>query len=234
MALTGTFLLLMRFRSVFDFLEGSRRSSWLLAQGRLGRKKGIPVNFEVHAINGLPLVPQNHGDIMNHLKSRPVTLDIRPQGWKPKEKVKELERKRTLEEAEKRALIQVEGQRRKQVAREAAKVAEREAAEHALREEKAQLERKELADRAREERQKLKNQRDVFEQTINAEPVVLLKAAAKLMEAEYGTAVSFPEGTGRRGLPLRLMTRRKEVAWLWAGQLQELIGGGVPDADTWS
>ena len=36
-------------------------------------------------------------------------------------------------------------------------------------------------------------------------------------------------GHGDRRVPLRLFTRRKEVAWLWAGEQMELIGGGVPD-----
>lgn len=46
------------------------------------------------------------------------------------------------------------------------------------------------------------------------------------MEADYGTEISLSD---RRGLPLRLLTRRKEVAWIWNGEVQELIGGGAPD-----
>jgi len=196
-------------------------------------RKGVPSNFEVHAINGLALVPQNRDVVMNSLKARPVTLDVRPQGWKPKEKVKELERKRQLEEAERNARIQAEEQRREQVAREAAEQAEREAAERAERQELERREREEQAAKAREARMQQRAREEEFERVLASDPQPLRRAAAELMEAEYGSSVRLEDGS--RGVPLRLFTRRKEVAWLWAGEVQELIGGGVVDAaDTWS
>jgi len=196
-------------------------------------RKGVPPNFEVHAINGLALVPANRDVVMNSLKARPVTLDVRPQGWKPKEKVKELERKRQMEEAEMNARIQAEEQRREQVAREAAEQAEREAAEHAERQEIKRREREEQAAKAREARMQQKAREEEFERQLASDPDMLRRSAAQLMEAEYGSFVKVEDG--RRGLPLRLLTRRKEVAWLWAGEVQELIGGGAFDpGDTWT
>merc|ERR1719510_1520930 len=109
-------------------------------------RKGVPPNFEVHAINGLALVPMNRDVVMSSLKARPVTLDVRPQGWKPREKLREIERKRQLEEAEKQVRIQEEEKRRVQVARDAAEQAEREA--------QARAERQEEKRRVREEREK--------------------------------------------------------------------------------
>uniref|UniRef100_A0A7S4WCU6 PDZ domain-containing protein n=1 Tax=Alexandrium monilatum TaxID=311494 RepID=A0A7S4WCU6_9DINO len=196
-------------------------------------RKGVPENYEVHAINGLALVPQNRDVVMSSLKARPVTLDVRPQGWKPKEKVKELERRRQMEEAEMNAKIQAEEQRREQVAREAAEQAEREAIERAARQELKRKEREEQAAKAREARMQQKALAEEFERQLAADPEPLRRAAAELMEAEYGSSVRVTDG--RRGIPLRLFTRRKEVAWLWAGEAQELIGGGAFDpGDTWS
>mmetsp|Transcript_107629 Transcript_107629/g.278638 ORF Transcript_107629/g.278638 Transcript_107629/m.278638 type:complete len:171 (+) Transcript_107629:410-922(+) len=170
---------------------------------------------------------------MSGLKMRPVALDVRPQGWKPREKVKELERKREREEAERQARVEKEEKRREQVAQEVAEQAEREAAERAVREAQERQERAELERRAREAKAKQKAKEEEFEKALTADPPELRKAANDLMEANYGSAVKLK---GRRGLPLRLLTRRKEVAWLWAGEPQELIGGGVQDepADTWS
>merc|ERR1712232_1120121 len=81
-------------------------------------KEGVPAAHEVHAINGLALIPQNKEVVMPCLKARPVTLDVRPQGWKPAEKVRELAKKKAAEDAEKAARIEVENQRREQVAHE--------------------------------------------------------------------------------------------------------------------
>jgi len=201
--------------------------------GSFAEKKGVPVNFEVHAVNGLALVPQNHEEVMNGLKSRPVVLDVRPQGWMPKEKLKERERKREREEAEQAVRVKAEEQRRQQVAKEAAEQAEREAAELAERKELERIETEALQKKAREARAVQRAKEEEFERSIISDPEELRQAANALMEADYGSSVNL-EGTGRkRGLPLRLMTRRKEVAWLWAGEVQELIGGGVPDS-TWS
>jgi len=196
-------------------------------------KKNVPPNFEVHAINGHALVPQNHEVVMSGLKMRPVALDVRPQGWKPREKVKELERKREREEAERQARVLKEEMRREQVAQETAERLEREAAEKAVREAQERSEREELERRAREARAKQKAKEEEFEKALAADPPELRKAANELMEANYGSEVRLQS---RRGLPLRLLTRRKEVAWLWAGEAQELIGGGVQDdpADSWS
>lgn len=195
-------------------------------------KKGVPPNFEVHAINGLPLVPQNRDSVMNGLKARPVVLDVRPQGWKPKEKVKEMERRAKLEEAEMKKIMAVEEQRREQVAREAAEQAEREAAERAEREIRERAERQEMERRAKEVRAQQKALQEEFDRALASEPPELRRAAEELMEAEYGTDVKLE---GRSGLPLRLLTRQKDVAWVWAGEVQELIGGGTADAaDTWT
>jgi len=194
-------------------------------------RKGVPSNFEVHAINGLALVPLNRDVVMNSLKARPVTLDVRPQGWKPREKLREIERKRQLEEAEKQVRIQEEEKRRVQVARDAAEQAEREAQERAERQEEKRRVREEREKQAREARQQQKLREEEFERILANDPESLRAAAQGLMEADYGTDVKIE---GRRGLPLRLLTRRKEVAWLWAGEVQELIGGIFDPGDTWS
>lgn len=195
-------------------------------------KKGVPANFEVHAINGFPLVPQNRDSVMSSLKARPVVLDVRPQGWKPKEKVRELEKRREREEAERLARVQMEEHRREQVAREAAEEAERVAAEKAIKEEEDRREREDLERRAKEVLIQRRAREEEFRKAVEAEPEDLRRAAQELLEAEYGSSVNVK---GRRGLPLRLMTRRKDVAWCWAGEAQELIGGGMPDAgDEWT
>lgn len=196
------------------------------------QKKKIPLNHEVHAINGLPLLPQNQESVMLSLKQRPVVLDVRPLGWKPKEKVKELERIRQREEAERNARIEVENQRREKVAKEAAEEAERQAAERAVREEQERKQRGELLARAKEERAKQREKEEEFTRAMAAEPLLFRRAADDLMEAAYGADIKVE---GHRGVPLRLFTRRKEVAWLWNGEAQELIGGGAQDAnDSWS
>lgn len=195
-------------------------------------KKGVPAIHEVHAINGLPLVPQNRETVMNYLKARPVVLDIRPQGWKPKEKVKELEMRKAKEEAERLAIVQVEAQRREQVSREAAEQAERDAAEKAMRQDGERKELEELRRRAKEQATSMRAKSDEFHAALAKEPEDLRKAAEAFMEGEYGAKVPL---AGRRGVPLRLLTRRREVAWLWAGEVQELIGGGTHDpGDTWT
>lgn len=195
-------------------------------------RKGVPSNFEVHAINGMALVPMNRDVVMNSLKARPVTLDVRPQGWKPREKLMAIERKRQLEEAERQVRIQEEEKRRVQVAQDAAKQAEREAQERAERQEAKRRVREEQAREAREARQLQKLKEEEFEQILARDPEAFRAAAQGIMEADYGTDIRVE---GRRGLPLRLLTRRKEVAWLWAGEVQELIGGGIFDpGDTWS
>jgi len=195
-------------------------------------RKGVPSNFEVHAINGLALVPINRDTVMNGLRMRPVTLDVRPQGWKPREKLMAIERKRQLEEAERQVRIQEEEKRRVQVAQDAAKQAELEAQERAERQEQKRRAREEQAREAREARLLQKMKEEEFERILARDPEAFRAAAQGIMEADYGTDIKIE---GRRGLPLRLLTRRKEVAWLWAGEVQELIGGGVFDpGDTWS
>merc|ERR1712226_1456528 len=91
-----------------------------IAPGSYAADKKVPVNFEVHAINGLALVKNNMGIVMCSLKSRPVTLDVRPIGWKPKEKLLEMERKRALDDAEMQQRVQLEEARREQCAKDMA------------------------------------------------------------------------------------------------------------------
>lgn len=195
-------------------------------------KKGIPPNHEVHAINGLELVPEHRDKVMSGLKSRPLTLDVRPQGWKPSAKVKELRQRKEREEAERQAAILAETERREQVAKEAKEQEEREAAEKAERKERERLEQEELVRKAREARAAQKAKEEEFYKALAADPEDIRKSASDLMEAEYGSSAKLPGG--RKGLPLRLFTRRREVAWLWAGEAAELIGGGVPDEGSWS
>jgi len=196
-------------------------------------KKKIPVNFEVHAINGNGLIPQNIDVVMSGLKMRPVALDVRPLGWKPKEKVKELERIRERQEAERQAIQAQEEIRRAQVAQESAERNEREASERAEKEAVDKAEAAVFMQRAREQRAATKEKEQAFEVALSSDPKELRKAAEELMQADYGSSVKVE---GRRGLPLRLLSRRKEVAWMWYAEAQELIGGGVQDdpVDSWS
>jgi len=197
-------------------------------------KKKLPLNYEVHAVNGLALVKNNMGLVMSSLKTRPVTLDVRPIGWKPKEKLLEIERKRALDDAEHQQRVALEEQRRDGVAQANAEIAEKEAAEKAERGRIAKAQKDEAIKRAREKMAVDKAAEQEFLKAIAVDPEPLRAAANALMEAPYGTSVT-PEKIGRRGLPLRCMTRRKEVAWWWAGIAQELIGGGLPDAGSeWS
>lgn len=208
------------------FSGGSPPMILSVAPDSFASKKGIPVNYEVHAINGLALVQQNQQRVMHFLKSRPVVLDVRPLGWKPPEKMKELKRRQQQEEAEQKAKMAVEKKRREQVAKEAAEEAQRLAEEKAIREEKERIEREEMLARAREAHKEQREKEEEFRKALNSDPADLRKAAEDIMEADYGTEIKVE---GRRGLPLRLLTRRKEVAWIWAGEVQELIGGGAPD-----
>lgn len=211
------------------FSGGSPPLILAVKPGTPAAKKRVPENYEVHAVNGLALVPDNQERVMGGLKSRPVVLDVRPVGWVPSEKRREREKKKILEEAETRARIEEEERRREQVAREAEEQREREQVERAQRQEHDRQEAEALRQRALEAKAKQRAKDEEFERTLLSEPEPLRKAAAQLMEAAYGSPVQL-EGTGRtRGLPLRLFTRRKEVSWLWAGAAQELIGGGVPD-----
>jgi len=194
--------------------------------GSFAAKKGVPVNHEVHAINGLELVPDHRDKVMSGLKSRPVTLDVRPQGWKPKAKVKELEKKRAMEEAERKAREDAELHRREQVALEKKEQEQREMVALAERRELAKMRQEAMAKQARGLRAQQKAKEEQFRCALEGDAPEFRKAASDLMDAEYGTDVQIE---GRRGVPLRLFTRRKEVSWLWAGELQELIGGGVPD-----
>lgn len=194
-------------------------------------RKGIPANHEVHAVNGLLMVPQNHSYVMNGLKSRPMILDVRPQGWKPAAILKQQERIRQQEEAERSLKVKLETERREQVAREAAEKSERDAKEKAEREELERQRKEEAKKRAMAELQRQREVDEAWERSIAADdPEPLRTAAREIMDAEHGSSVKVK---GRRGLPLRLITRQKEVAWLWAGERQMPIGGGLPD-DTWT
>lgn len=194
--------------------------------------KGMPAMHEVHAINGLALVQQNGAAVMKGLKSRPVTVDVRPQGWRPMAKIKELERQREREDAEKRLVLEEESKRREQVSQEQRERDEREFAAKLERQERERGEYAEAQLRAREALREQLEREDSWNRKLNMEPVPFRKAADELMAAEYGSSVNMEGG---KRLPLRLLTRRKEVAWLWAGEVQELIGGGIPDGvDSWS
>ena len=208
------------------FSGGSPPMILSVAPDSFAKKKGIPQNHEVHAINGLALLPQNQQRVMQFLKGRPLVLDVRPLGWKPPEKVKELKRKQAQEEAERQAKMAVEKKRREQVAKEAAEEAQRQAAERAVREEKERQEREEMLARAREAHKEQREKEEEFRKALESEPPEFRKAADEIMEADYGSEIKVE---GRKGLPLRLLTRRKEVAWIWAGEAQEIIGGGAPD-----
>lgn len=196
-------------------------------------KKKMLENWEVHAINGHAVVPQNNELVMLGLKSRPVALDVRPIGWKPPEKLKELERKREREEAERQVVMQKEELRRQQVAADKADLELRQAAEKSERDQQDAAERKVFEVRAREKVAKMRAVREEFERGILEDPEDFRKAAEELMQAEYGAHIKISD---RRGVPLRLLSRRKDVAWIWYGEPQELIGGGVQGepGDTWS
>merc|ERR1719323_804055 len=127
-------------------------------------------------------------------------------------------------------MMEMEERRREQVAKEQAEQAEKEAAEEAERKNQERLEREKLEKRAREQLAERKAREAEFEKILAQDPADLRKAAADLMDAPYGTAVKL-EGTCQegKGLPLRLLTRRKEVAWHWAGEIMELFGGGQQD-----
>lgn len=208
------------------FSGGSPPMILSVAPDSFAKKKAIPANHEVRAINGLALLPQNQQRVMQFLKGRPLVLDVRPVGWKPPEKVKELKRKQAAEEAERQAKMAVEKKRREQVAKEQAEEAQRQAVERQVREEKERIEREEMLARARELHKEQREKEEEFRKALNSEPPELRKAAEDIMEADYGTEIKLQD---RVGLPLRLLTRRKEVAWIWAGEVQELIGGGAPD-----
>eukprot|EP00927_Polykrikos_kofoidii_P051259 TRINITY_DN45046_c0_g1_i1.p1 TRINITY_DN45046_c0_g1~~TRINITY_DN45046_c0_g1_i1.p1 ORF type:complete len:332 (+),score=111.39 TRINITY_DN45046_c0_g1_i1:77-1072(+) len=195
-----------------------------IAPGSFAEKKGVPANFEVHAINGLELVQKNRELVMGGMKQRPVVLDVRPPNWKPKAMVKEMERLKALEKAEREKVMALEEQRRDKVAREQQEVAERQVAERLERQERERQERETLEKRAREARQRNRATVEAFEKALAQDSSTLRKLASDVMTGDYGSDV-----LGGRKLPLRLFTRRKEVAWTWAGEMMELIGGGVPD-----
>eukprot|EP00928_Gymnodinium_smaydae_P088102 TRINITY_DN72246_c0_g1_i1.p1 TRINITY_DN72246_c0_g1~~TRINITY_DN72246_c0_g1_i1.p1 ORF type:complete len:322 (-),score=102.37 TRINITY_DN72246_c0_g1_i1:46-1011(-) len=191
--------------------------------------KGVPVNCEVHAINGLELVGRNRDRVMEGLKSRPVYLDVRPQGWKPPDIAREIKKKKDEMEAERAKMVALEEQRRDKVARDQQEEADRLAKEKKQQQEREKLEREALEKRAREAKNKAQAKEKEFERALARDPAELRKLATAVMEAPYGSDL-----LQNRRLPLRLFTRRKEVAWLWAGEAQELIGGGAPDMSSWS
>jgi len=193
-------------------------------------RKGIPINHSVHAVNGLPMVEQNTAHVMHGLKSRPVTLDVRPQGWKPPAVMQELARRKALADAQKSVRVDVEMQRREQVAQEKKEAEKRDAAERIEQTERKRQEQEAALQRARQKRERQKAAEEDWEKRLAEDGEDLRHAANELMAADYGTTV---KADGRRGLPLRLLTRQEDVAWVWCGEVQELIGGGVQDSD-WS
>lgn len=196
--------------------------------GTFAEKKNIPVNHEVHAINGFALTKENTEKVMQCLKARPVVLDLRPVGWKPQALVKDIEERRMREEVVAQGRRQFEESRRQHVEKEKVEREEREAAERAEQEEQDKVEREAMQVLAREARRLRKAEEDEWNEQINVEPEPWRRAAKQIMDAAYGTAIQ--EIQGRKGLPLRLVTRRKDVSWIWAGVLQPLIGGSVPEA----
>lgn len=54
------------------------------------------------------------------------------------------------------------------------------------------------------------------------EPQGLADVAEAIMASDYGAAVDLPEG--KVGIPLRMITRRKEVSWEWMCETQPFIG----------
>lgn len=192
-------------------------------------QKGVPAAHEVHAINGLALIPQNMQVVMPCLKARPVTLDIRPQGWKPPEIAREIARKQAAEKAELDARKMVELQRRDQVAYDKKVQQEKDAADKAEKDAKDAVLREKAIGLAKEARAANRAKAEEFRALLEADPEDLRNAAHALMEAQYGSSVK-----DSKCVPLRLFTRRKEVAWIWMGEQMELIGGGInEDDDSW-
>eukprot|EP00929_Paragymnodinium_shiwhaense_P019611 TRINITY_DN13315_c0_g1_i1.p1 TRINITY_DN13315_c0_g1~~TRINITY_DN13315_c0_g1_i1.p1 ORF type:complete len:325 (+),score=153.50 TRINITY_DN13315_c0_g1_i1:131-1105(+) len=187
-------------------------------------KKGVAMNHEVHAINGLELVQRNVEKVMSCLKQRPVTLDLRPLGWKPKAIRQEQDRLKAMQEAERQKMVALESQRRDKVAADAKEEAERLAKEAAERKEREDKERAELLKKAKEARAKERAKEEEFEKQLAKDPAEQRKLANDVMSGDYGNDV-----LKGKMLPLRLFTRRKEVAWIWGNEEMELIGGGVQD-----
>eukprot|EP00929_Paragymnodinium_shiwhaense_P019612 TRINITY_DN13315_c0_g1_i2.p1 TRINITY_DN13315_c0_g1~~TRINITY_DN13315_c0_g1_i2.p1 ORF type:complete len:290 (+),score=146.12 TRINITY_DN13315_c0_g1_i2:131-1000(+) len=179
---------------------------------------------EVHAINGLELVQRNVEKVMSCLKQRPVTLDLRPLGWKPKAIRQEQDRLKAMQEAERQKMVALESQRRDKVAADAKEEAERLAKEAAERKEREDKERAELLKKAKEARAKERAKEEEFEKQLAKDPAEQRKLANDVMSGDYGNDV-----LKGKMLPLRLFTRRKEVAWIWGNEEMELIGGGVQD-----
>eukprot|EP00747_Dinoflagellata_sp_TGD_P032981 gnl/TRDRNA2_/TRDRNA2_136328_c3_seq2.p1 gnl/TRDRNA2_/TRDRNA2_136328_c3~~gnl/TRDRNA2_/TRDRNA2_136328_c3_seq2.p1 ORF type:complete len:333 (+),score=119.53 gnl/TRDRNA2_/TRDRNA2_136328_c3_seq2:149-1000(+) len=192
-------------------------------------RKGVPVNHEVHMINGIAMVQANHGEVMAGLKSRPVVIDVRPVGWKPKEKLLREERAREIQKAQEQAVMQAEAARRNKVAEEKEEKERKEAAERAEKEAAEKADKEEKQRQAREHLAKQKALEKEWDAMYEAEREDFRRVAKELLDAAYGQQVKMPEGC--KGIPLRLLTRRKEVAWVWAGTKQELIGGGTPESD---
>jgi len=195
----------------------------------LAGKKGVPAAHEVHAINGLALIPQNKEVVLPCLKARPVTFDVRPQGWKPPEKARAIARIKAMEEAEKGARMEVEIHRREQVATEKKEQQERDAADKVVKDAQQAELREQAIKVAKEARAQSRAKVEDFRALIEQDPEELRNAANALMEASYGSSIG-----NSKALPLRFFTRRSEVAWHWMGNVMELIGGGVnEDEDSW-
>merc|ERR1712187_242003 len=134
-----------------------------------------------------------------------------------------------MEQAEKQARVDVEMVRREQVAREKREREEREQAEEKERQIREAAELEEAKRVAREARAEQRAKIEEFQRLIEKDPKDLRSAANALMEADEGATTK-----DCKAIPLRLFTRRKEVAWHWSGEVMELIGGGVnEDDDSW-
>merc|ERR1712232_1412889 len=102
--------------------------------------------------------------------------------------------------------------------------AERAAKEAAEKKERDDKERAEMLKRAKEARAKERAKEQEFENELAKDPADQRKLCNDVMSAEYGNDV-----LKGKLLPLRLFTRRKEVAWIWGTEEMELIGGGIQD-----
>merc|ERR1711879_44880 len=117
--------------------------------------------------------------------------------------------------ADRQAKMAVEKKRREQVVKEQTEEAQKIVEQRASKEEKEKIEQEEMLVRAKGLHKEQQEKEEEFCKALKNELPELRKAAEDLMEADYGTSVAALDGK-RKGLPLRLLTRRKEIAWIWA------------------
>merc|ERR1740130_524150 len=121
-----------------------------------------------------------------------------------------MDRLRMMQEVERQKMVALEEQRRGKVARDQQEEQEQKAKENAVKQEKTKIEKEALAKRARENRAKQQAKEQEFEKALASDAPELRKLANDVMTSDYGSDV-----LGKKvRVPLRLFTRRKEVAWL--------------------